>query len=152
MIHVSIYFFSIVVLYRYIRYFLRSSSRGKLLFNAYFSPTKIFVCLLNFLLYIFYVVAFYLLKFCNVGFSFIDIFLPFTWVLLTFLPDQIYENGIKTPYEFMPWHEITILKRPKENILILCITQNGIQRKIYLYLKNSLDCDSCIQMLTLCKK
>ena len=150
MIHVSIYFFSIVVLYRYIRYFLRSSSRGKLLFNACFSPTKIIACQLNFLLYIFYVV--YLLKFCNVGFSFIDIFLPFTWVLLTFLPDQIYENGIKTPYEFVPWHEITILKRPKENILILRITKNGIHRKIYLYLKNSLDCDSCIQVLTLCKK
>ena len=114
------------------------------------SPTKIIACQLNFLLYIFYVV--YLLKFCNVGFSFIDIFLPFTWVLLTFLPDQIYENGIKTPYEFVPWHEITILKRPKENILILRITKNGIHRKIYLYLKNSLDCDSCIQMLTLCKK
>ena len=133
MIHVSIHFFSIVVLYRYIRYFSGSSSRGKLLFNACFSPTKIIACQLNILLYIFYVV--YLLKFCNVGFSFIDIFLPFTWVLLTFLPDQIYENGIKTPYEFVPWHEITILKRPKENILILRITKNGIHRKIYLNLK-----------------
>lgn len=150
MIHVSICFFSIVVLYRYIRYFSGSSSRGKLLFNAYLSPIKIIFCLLDFLLYIFYVV--YLLKFCNVGFSFIDILLPFTWVLLTFLPDQIYENGIKTPYEFTPWHEITILKRPKENILILRINKNGIHQKKYLYLKDSHDCDYCIQMLTLCKK
>ena len=45
-------------------------------------------------------ISFYKLELYNIGYSHIDLLIIFAWILLTFLPDKIYKNGIKTSFFF----------------------------------------------------
>lgn len=142
---VFVYIFSIVIFYRYIKYFLNSNVSGKFLFNAGFDPRKKLLCFITAALYALYIALFYLLKFNAIGLSYADMLLPLTWVLLCFLPDKIYENGLKTSFEFISWKDICSQNKLKENLLVLNITKNGNPKKKQLRLKSTKDCDYLIE-------
>ena len=127
-----IYVFSIVVFYRYIKYFLNSRTYGKFLFKVNFDRNKRVICSITTVLYVIYIVMFCSLKFTEAGFSYVDAVLLLTWVLFTYLPDKIYENGIKTSFEFIPWHEVTLKNKISKNKLLLDISQKDLHRKKYL--------------------
>lgn len=130
MVNIYIYLFSIIILYRYIQYFKKTKNEGSILSFAYFIPSKIILSILCSILYIVFFISFYKLELYNIGYSHIDLLIIFAWILLTFLPDKIYKNGIKTSFFFVDWENISDIRKIKNNVFEISIKSKTMKKKV----------------------
>ena len=128
-------FFSIIVFYRYFKYFCPNRKTGNFLFCSIYSEKDKLLFLFSVVLYIGLIILFYKYGLFDSVFLRIDIILIFTWIIQLFLPSKIYDYGIKTPYYFVSWNEISSIDLINKNHVILYFEQRNISKKLTLHMK-----------------
>lgn len=135
MINFFLIFFSIIVFYRYFKYLSSTKQSGNFIFFSALDKKTKLLGILSLCLYFISILLYYKFKLFNFLFSYIDIALIFTWIIQIFLPCKIYENGIKTPYRYIPWRNVILIESCDNQHITLHLKQNTLQNKVNLCLK-----------------
>ena len=130
---------SVYFLVRFVMYLLPSKSKGTFLFKAQWhfkKPWLIVPAVVLVVVYTGFGLWFSVDKIADSGLERILqlclLCLPILWVVLTFLPEKIYTNGVSRITHFDMWREIARVEPIGENAYKI-VQRSGVKYKLYLH-------------------